>query len=324
MKKLAPFLLLAAFGCTDELPSYNEIDGFRLLAVGADQPWLVPENTTRLETLLASNTSTAGTTFAWSWCPFTSGSAGGYECAVTREELQAQIDATNPPAPIVVPPFELGTTATVGFTYPFDEIVVQGFCLALSMFEDIPEFVQIPSCDNRFPVTIRVEVANGDDRVVAVKELQLVFGFGAQVNTNPTAMTVTASLDSNGDGEGDGPEIVLGTDALASLERDKEYAIRVDLEEAQSETYTRKDPETDMDVEVREPLTVTWFVRGGSVERGRTGFIADQVPIDNARSNVWTTPKAVDYEEAVAEIILVIRDGRGGTSWLRRTVRLDG
>lgn len=314
-------LVCGAAGCMDELPSYNEIDGFRLLAIGADHPWLLPEQTTELNALIASDTSTAGVTYDWSWCPFTSGSAGGYECAVTREELQAQINASNPPAPIVVPPFELGTTATVGFTYPFDELVVSGFCEALTMIEDIPEFVTIPSCDNRLPITIRLEVSDGTERVVAVKEVQLVFGFGSTVNTNPVATGLSASLDSNEDGEGDGPELDLAT--RPELQRDEDYALTLDLSEDQSESFTRENPETMMEETAREVLTVTWFVRGGEVERGRTGFIDGEVPIDIAQSNVWSIPRAVDFEDDTAEIIVVVRDGRGGTSWLRRTVRLQ-
>lgn len=321
MKRSIALIALLPCACMDELPSYNEIEGFRLLAVAADRPWLRADQTAELSALVASDTSTAGTTYDWSWCPFTSGSAGGYECAVTRDELQAQIDASNPPAPIVVPPFELGTTATVGFTYPFDELVVQGFCEALRMVDDVPEFVTLPSCDNRLPITIRVEASNGTDRVVAVKEVQLVFGFGADVNTNPVATGLSASLDTNEDGVGDGPTIdLLGR---PSLERDRAYALTLDLPEDQSETFTREDPETMMDEAVREVLTVTWFVRGGEIDRGRTGFIDGEVSIDVARANVWTTPAAVDFESETAEVIAVIRDGRGGTSWLRRTVRLQ-
>ncbi|MEQ8275944.1 MAG: hypothetical protein RMA76_31675 [Deltaproteobacteria bacterium] len=315
-------LVCGAAGCMDELPSYNEIEGFRLLAVGADKPWILPEETAEMSVLLASDTSTTtGVTFDWSWCPFTSGSAGGYECAVTRDELQAQIDMFEAPVPIVVPPFELGTTATVGFTYPFDELVVQGFCDALTMIDDVPAFVSIPSCDNRLPITIRVEVSNGTERIVAVKEVQLVFGFGAEVNTNPVATGMSASLDTNEDGEGDGETLDL--DTPQTLERSSDYALTLDLTEAQSQSFTREDPATMMDETVREVLTVTWFVRGGELDSGRTGFIDGQVPIDIAQSNVWSIPAEVDFEDDTAEVIVVVRDGRGGTSWLRRTVRLQ-
>lgn len=314
---LVPFALALGAGCIDELPSYNEVEGFRVLALGADDPWLQPRTTTTLSALVASDTSTASATFAWSWCPFTSGSAGGYECVVTRDELQAQIDAQDPPVPIEVPPFELGTTSTVAFEYPFPELVVQAFCEQIGMVE-VPEFVEIPACDNRLAVTVQLVAENDGQRITAVKEIDLLFGSDAPQNSNPRA---TALFARRG---GVGEEVPILEDGTTELVRGQDYELVLAIDEAQSEAFERTNPETMMLEPRREALTFTWFVTAGETDRGRTGFIDGEVSLDDARRNLWSVPRALDFEGDTARVFVVVRDGRKGTTWIQRTVRLRG
>src|SRR5687767_15992619 len=90
---LAPLsLCLCVFACGDELTPYNQLEGLRVLAVAAEPPELTPTATAAVSALVYRAPELLEPTFAWSWCPLTAGPNAGYACALTRDDLQAEVD----------------------------------------------------------------------------------------------------------------------------------------------------------------------------------------------------------------------------------------
>jgi hypothetical protein len=106
------------------------------------------------------------------------------------------------------------------------------------------------------------------------------------------------------------------------------YALRVDLDEALSEALS--------DAEGRETLALSWFVTTGKVENPeeeddeigpfeddaqRTLYVPGQSEFDSLLENGWKLPYTAPR---AAELVLVLRDERGGVAWRRDQFELVG
>lgn len=316
--------LVGLFGlaaCTGDFTPYNEIDRLRVLAISADKPWLAQGDSTRIEALVVpvgDNT----VDYQWSWCPLTQGSSKGYECAFTREELQQQVDAaTMMPGLLTVPPFELGTSSTAVYAYNLPAAFFSSVCAAINMGGEVPDFVELPACDGTFPITIRLTVTSNGESLTAVKEIFVLYE-DLPLNTNPTIN----DLKVKGEGY---PEPTSVTEAPPlKLKRGVDYDLEVvvpldaDGNPTQAEPYLYTPPDGSGERTIKETLVLTWFIEGGEMDRARTGYIEAEVPIDEARRNIWTTPKKVDYERTTARMFVVIQDNRKGVTWFARTFEL--
>jgi hypothetical protein len=278
-------LLLLTTACDQGFTPYSEIDRLRVLALGADRPWLRFSETASISALVVqARGDDAPLTWEWSWCPITSGNDRAFECAFTEEELQQQIDDAVGPGVVEVPPYALGTTSTVTFAYDLSPLLFRGLCDAIAM-QALPDFVAAPECEGTFPITIRLSVGDGDEEVVAIRELELVYDDSIRlVNTNPIIRLARADTST------------IGEDGSLEVERDVDVDLSVEL----------------LPMIEEEEIVISWFVETGTLDTGRT--------ID--RDNVWHTPRAPDYPERKARLFFVARDDRRGVSWLRRTVTL--
>src|SRR5687767_478206 len=279
------FLLLTA--CDQGFTPYQEIDRLRVLAIGADRPWLRFSETASISVLaVQAKYDASPLAYEWSWCPFTQGNDQAYACAFTEEELQAQIDEAVGPGVIDVPPYALGTTATVAFAYDLNPLLFRSLCEGLAM-QELPDFVSAPECEGTFPITIRLRVSDADEEVTAIRELELIYDESVSgVNSNPLITNAWA------DGS------TIAPDGSLALDRDIDVQLSVELS-----------PPEEM-----ERTIVSWFVETGSLDTSRT----------NDQDNVWHTPRVPDYPESSARLFFVVRDDRRGISWMRRTIRLRG
>ena len=279
-------LLLLLCACDQGFTPYEEIDRLRVLAIGADRPWLRFGETSSISSLVVqAKGDAAPLSYEWSWCPFTGGNDRGYECAFTEEEVQAQIDEAVGPGVIDVPPYSLGTTATVAFAYDLNPLLFRGLCDALTM-QSLPDFVSVPECMGTFPITIRMRVSDEDEEIIAIRELELIYDDSVTaVNTNPLITTAMANSTT------------ITPDGALLLARDEDVMLEVELS-----------PPEEM-----ERLVVSWFVETGALDTPRT----------NDQDNVWHTPRVPDYPDTTARLFFVVRDDRRGISWMRRTVKLD-
>jgi hypothetical protein len=54
----------------------------------------------------------------------------------------------------------------------------------------------------------------------------------------------------------------------------------------------------------------------------RTSFLDGELDLDDLSHNSWELPSSDETSADAVEVITVIRDERGGVSWLRRTLSL--
>jgi hypothetical protein len=307
---------LSISACGDELTPYNQLEGLRVLAIAAEPAELVPTATTAISALVYRAPELPDPSFQWSWCPLTAGPNAGYACALTREELQAEVDRAIGPGVVEVPSFELGTTATVGFAHALSPAVLRGACDALGS-RPLPRYVEPIDCKTSFPITLRLEATAGEKSVIAVKELRLLYDDSRAPNANPEINGANANLARRLED----PAMPVGgcfacelrVDVPAQFQRGQDYSISLKV-----------DPTTSAERidGVRERLVFTWFAEGAPTDLTRTSYVEGEYPIEDARANRWSAPLAVDYARPSARFYFIVRDDRGGTAWLTREVML--
>ncbi len=303
---------LALGGCATDFDSYEEILTPRVLAVGAEPSTLIPGATTTLSTFV---TEPASATYQWSWCPFVGGSSEGYPCLVPQDALQTAIDDLLGAGTVTVPDYDLGTGATATLTHVIPPLVLQAFC-DLLQGGMLPDPVDFPDCSRAFEIDVRVEVVQQGVTIEARRELDLLYDVDDPINTTPTILGLTAIHDVTG------AVIVLDPAAPTQLTRNTTYQLVADVSEADSETYEKVPLQGGPAETVRESVRISWFYQGGDLDRRATGFIDDGSPFADALENEWRTPTIEERSDDTARLFLVIRDDRGGTSWIERTVEL--
>jgi hypothetical protein len=310
-----------AVGCGETFDPFNEITDLRVLAVRAEPPALAPGQAAALDALVYQPDA-GPISYAWSWCPMTLGSATGYECAVSEEELRAAFEQVAPGAGALVPSYDLGAAPTAEFSYAIPAGALAALCEAIAS-QSAPAFVALPQCADGLTLTIRLDVTAAGKTVTAVKQLPLLVEAADDANANPTIGAVYAApaadrVDPLTDG------LALDPDAPAALSTSTKYDLAVDVPEDASQLFvpaaTADEPNPTAD---RETLFLSWFVTGGATDQMRTGFIDGDASMDGLEQNTWTTPDLASSGGA-AELILVLQDERGGVAWARRSIALAG
>ncbi|MBL4633302.1 MAG: hypothetical protein JKY56_05495, partial [Kofleriaceae bacterium] len=288
----------------------EDIQQPRLLAMAANPPDLIPGATAELTALLtAQPTSTR-----WSWCPLVGSSNNGYPCLVDHDLLQAEVDKALGNGQFTVPPYDLGSNVSAELSNVVPAQVWLAICSILQSGEtDSP--LTFSRCEESFPVTIRIDVTFGAKEITGIREVKLHYDDAAVVNTVPQlgAMTATALVN--------GTPISLDDMGSAELARDTSYSLEVALAEAESERYLR-DPLTGDPLEnAREILRLSWFHEGGELDASATSFNEGSTQFSDARANEWRTPTMDERTDDSSRLFIVIRDDRGGTSWVTSNLR---
>ncbi len=318
----AVVVLFSSFlsACGADFTPYEKIDRFRVLAMAADPPWLTASSTTTIRALEVVPEG-ATVTRRWSWCPLSLGSMAGYQCALTREQLQAQIDRAAPGA-FTVPSFELGTSSVAVFRYSLPPLFFKQACESLkaassSISPSAMGLIDLPACDGKFPIAIHLEAEAGGEKIEAVKDIELIYGDGITPNMNPVmdAVTVTATGAAGG-------EQVLTEGSAISVKRGTDVTLRVSIRPDQAEPYTFTPIDGTPPSTKLETLAISWFIEAGKLHDARTGYIDGSTTLDDARKNIWTTPKVTQLSASTARVWMVLRDNRKGASWITRTVEL--
>ena len=309
LKSFTQFVVLvalgAATGCGADFDPYSLVKGFRLLAIGADDPWIGLGQSTVLRALVVSDEPVQ---YRWSWCPWTTGSLDGFRCAIERDDLQAIVDRELGAGVVTIPSFELGTTETATIVHAVTPALRDAFCKFIET-QNIPEFTNPPDCGEAIEVTIRLEVESNGKRIEGIKTMRFVFDTTA-LNRNPTIRGARiASSDIAGDGS-------------TKVERAAQHPIELDIDPAVSETSVTPPTATATATTEREDLIVTWFIESGAIDKRRTSFIDGDLSFENLGANMWSAPHANDFASDRTRFFFVIRDRRGGVSWLERTIGL--
>jgi hypothetical protein len=280
-------------GCGDDFDPYYLVNGPRILAIGAEPPALLDGETAALSALVVAPDPAASFTYRWSWCPLPTNGAGNFACAVSEEQLGE------------VPGFDLGAGATAELGYPGSRESVVALCESVRA-RGVPEFGVELSCDRSIPIQIKLEISDGVETVVGVKSVDLVLAAG------------------DGDGDRNHNPSIGQMQVPEAAARGVAAEIAVDIDpEVSAERFAEIPPGGDQPEPRRERLIVSWFTDAGEIDDSRTSFIDGEIEIDVARRNLWTPPGTTDYPGSDARIWGVLRDGRGGTTWIERSVRLE-
>ena len=292
------FLFFLTGACSEEFDPYYQIQDIRLLGIQANPPTLLPGERSRIKPLVYKSDESE-VSYQWTWCPLSSGSSDSYECSITYEELSQQL-----PEGLTILPYDLGQTEEIDFVYPIPAPLVDAFCEALvTQSENLPDFIELPSCTYGLPIHIILSISQGDQKIISVKKVNLATQeTQTNPNQNPSTPKIYISSDSVNETE-------LTADKRVYLQREADYNFQVKIDESSSETYTDEEDEVQ-----KESIVVSWFVESGELESTRTGYYPDQNSWQDLK-NKFKTPSFKEYESDRLKMYVVVRDNRQGMSY---------
>jgi hypothetical protein len=296
----------------DPLPS--QLDRLRVLAIAADPPDLVPGESATLSALVFTPEDRA-VDYAWSWCPVEVEIDTELSCPID-EALWAELWASAGLAGDA-PAYDLGSAETAMIQPQFEADSALRLCQAINQLGQRAESARI-ACVDGFEANVVLRARAGGDEEIAVKSVPfLPDGTPDEARNHNPGPLGEVSVRDLGSGE--------------PLRSGLKYALRVDLDEGSSEAV----PD---DAEGRETLVLSWFVTTGKVEdpeedddddgggpfesdTQRTLWVPGQSEFDSLLENGWKLPYTAPR---AAELVLVLRDGRGGVAWRRDEFELVG
>lgn len=298
------FLFPLAGACGEEFDPYYQIQDVRVLGIQASPPTLLPGETSLLKPLIY-NSDSSDVIYEWSWCPLSSGSSDSYECSITYEELTQQL-----PEGLSILPYELGQKEEIEFLYPVPAPLVDAFCESLvSQSENLPDFIELPSCTYGLPIYVTLSITDGDQKIVSVKKINLATESN-QTHQNPSVPKIYISSNSTNRTE-------LTVDQKVYLQREADYEFQVEIDASSSETYLDENGETQ-----KESLIVSWFVESGELESTRTGYYPEQNSLQDLK-NKFKTPSQKEYDLDRLKMYVVVRDNRQGMSYQEYDLYLE-
>ncbi len=305
--------LLVAAGCSG--PGFEpaqEVSKLRTLAIGAEPAEIGPGDVATLSALSWSPPDGSDVTLTWEVCFATQGPEGYYACA--------DGDDGEPGG------FELGQGAEVQFGYDVlallvpDELRPEGasdsevaaaaidvLCEQLEQI-DLPELVELPSCDRGFPVTIRLVATTSDGQEeIAIRELNLLTADEAardDVNTNPRVLGLLV----------DGVSAQVGEPVEVALDQKISLQLLANVEDAQR--YEPIEDDGTRGEETREILSAAWFTTRGRLEQDVTYYAEDIAPATELQANVLELDRGTEAVAGeIVTLFVVLRDDRGGVDW---------
>jgi hypothetical protein len=300
--------LLMGGACESDFDSYNDVKGLRILAMAADKPDVLPGESTTLSALVSEAAD-----YSWSWCPLSTGSNTGYECAITHAEVQQFADELFGQA-VVVPSYDLGSGETAVFPHEIPPLFFRTIC-ELLLSADIPDGFDVPECGERFELQVKLTVNSGGSTVTAVRSLVLLLDADAIPNQNPVLAGISAT-------EPGMAAVELDAAAPTAMKRGVPYEMQLDISEDSAEDYFGVRPGGFEPEDNQESLVATWFHQGGDLDKEHSSFLPGTIAIEVLRENEWAPPSTEDRPENTAHFYVVIRDGRGGTTWQEREIDL--
>lgn len=283
--------------------------------------------------------------FSWSWCPLPTSSGNGYACPVDQagfDRLYAALGLGTS-----APSLNLGTGDTATLTNPFPAPLLKAICDR--DFKDYPALQVVFgsnsdgaessfACTNRgqvspddnpkhavytfwdYPVTVRLDVAN-DPSLAAVEMVYLPTDDSLDINHNPVVGGVTITVPADA--------------ATGNVPRNTHVPMLLHMDASAAEPLPYADathrlfPGLKFIGKYYDALNISWFAEAGDfganeVGGSRTGYSPDLGDeFNKAVENFWTLPKYVDYAKNQAELIVVVRDGRGGVTWTSTVAPLE-
>lgn len=300
--------------CGSDFTPVTRLEKLRVMALRAEPPRINPDESTQLSALLFTPTPET-IAYSWSWCPFTTSATQNYACAIQEGEFQTLVNEVLPEEDrFTVPSYALGTTPSVEFTHSMTPHALSALCEAM-LAGELPKFARLPDCSTSFPITIKLVAKTQDDEVIAIKTVDLKYETSAPDNANPLLGEVYATASDN-----EAEVRAIPADNELSMMRSTEYQLRIVAPTEAAETYIAADGSS-----ITERLVVSWFVEAGDLQWIRSTFAPDEASGSDGFEafNHWSLPDSDLYGAGQARIYTVIRDDRGGTNWMSRTISLE-
>lgn len=156
------------------------------------------------------------------------------------------------------------------------------------------------------------EAGCGSDQVTQRVSLAVFLGGGDAENHNPDLGTSELFVD---DELWEEANDCASSDALIVPADGASHSLTLELTEDAREAETRRLDEVNV-----ESLQISHFATAGSLERRFSNVPPDSQ--DFTQELNWTAPKQIDTADQVS-FFFVVRDQRGGLSWLTRTLCLE-
>ncbi len=256
----------------------------------------VPGETLTFDAFVYQHLEPTAPIYAWGWCPVVGPSIDGYPCVISHEKLQAMVPD------VTVPEYGLGEQPTATLTFDAGlHAAMTALCTAIDAGQapGISSAV-VPSCKGRLEINILMTVQWPHRTERAIKSVPLLLMENPVRNTHPTP----------------------GNTDLLVLRAGVPEKIQLEVHESDVEAYDEQLIGESEPQHRYEDLTLTWFVTGGSTLRERTSFIRDVSDLATFASNIWTTPNMEDASDLSQQLIVVLRDNRGGITWWTKQVNL--
>jgi len=299
----------AVAGCGGSFDPYNRLNSLRVLAIrsGAhDGEQVAPATgeTTTIDSKVYTLPGHDVTSYAWSWCPFST--APGGPCPLTEDQASMLAGV---PISYTLPSAADGSTTSTNAIPPG---VLKMLCAGMGN-------IAVPDCTDGYPIQLQLTVTTDNDQVQAVRPMRLRFRDTDQANANPTVKVLFATLGTPvhpQQFDGDPPPM------MPTLPRHVKTPINTVIAPEESEMYMGKDDNNNPAL-VNERLNLSWFVESGDTDHQRTAYIAGQVTLEDAAKVNWTPAFKKDYTPDTSRLILIIRDDRQGVGWVDGTVSLE-
>ena len=346
---LAALLGLTLLGCGgSDFPERYAIEGLRIAAVQADPPWLgAGEQTTLRPLVLGIDPSGPAPIYHYSWCPLRGTSSVAFECLLTIPYLNSLFAKENVPLELPDDFYEIGTSSSAEAIFPPRGISIsqlyENLCSQLQKEEDLelPSTVALPDCSApTVTVNVELELTQGERTIYAYKDVTFILdpALAGTRNTNPDLSALELKVVQTG---------------TTSATFDTEVDLEVTPDDPQSffnlsQIVTETSTITGLTLSSRcEQVIFTWLVTAGELNFYRTGFLPDTIDdpanpcpapttppaspstfaeaYQTLRENEWLSPYAEDIEgSGPVELYIVARDDRGGQSWIKRDIYLEG
>jgi hypothetical protein len=300
---------LALSACSNDFAPYSQLDRLRILAVSSEPATPLPGQTA---TLSALTFAPAGESLAyhWTWCPVTAPASQGYTCPLDQAAANRVFaGAVDPGVAPELPSLDLGAGAAATLTNPFSVSALSALC---ATGIDSQNFSQGLDCEGGFPVTVVLDVSTATASLRAGFVLRLPSATPPPINNNPSPTGLLLA----GIPLGDPPATIVVAPAQTL---DLQAHIPVDASELRPIPAAEGPPGLRL-----ERLTASWFADAGRIDKARTAFIDGVAPLNQTSQNRWTAPSTAQWPtNNLIQFLLVLRDDRGGASWLVRQVQLE-
>jgi hypothetical protein len=341
-RRAAVLVLVAAIGCSGDLPPASRVDKLRVLAVRAEPPEVNPGQSSTLDALAvpppftAEDAGAAHLSYLWlacaepptaqlpTPCGVTAGGNGGPDAFGGGGFSAPPGCDAQPDAPFCL----IGDTPVVSFAPPADALAgadVAQWIVTLVVADDtlggatgcVLSAAQSGTGVPVNPAGAASDYDAVDHCIIALKRLTV--SRAAAPNHNPALRSFTLASASLPGGTATWPRSSGANQPLAALR-----CTSSDAMSGRCPTGSFAEVEADGTV---EPLYVSWFVTAGSISSSRSSFQAADCTGECLKMDVatmvatdWTPPDATEAAMRAptgeVDFWAVVRDDRGGVGWL--------